>query len=116
MTIQEQIAKLEKEVNWIEFEFQGKKYKISDNLGEFDWREAVKKCRELGGKLPPRWLLCAIADEPELVDIKKSFGTGYFWSATEYSETNARYVYFSSGYTGNSNKTSETYVRCVIDI
>lgn len=78
-----------------------------------DWYKATEKCEELGGQLPPRWLLCAIYDDPELKKIKNLFEAGYYWSSTENSETLARYVNFTSGSTYTYNKTDALYVRCV---
>lgn len=38
---------------------------------------------------------------------------GYFWSATEFSATNAYYTALYIGYTSSNTKTSSNYVRCV---
>jgi hypothetical protein len=116
MNIQEKIAKIEKELgeikkelksDWTKFTFQGKDYEISQDLGEMDWHEAGKACEKLGGQLPPRWLLCAIADEPELADIKKTFDTGFHWSGTETTETLARDVISQTALRSTSNKTND---------
>jgi hypothetical protein len=122
MNIKEKITKPEKELaeikkelnsNWTKFTFQGKEYEISENLGEMPWEDAVQECNKLGGQLPPRWLLCAIADEPELASIKKIFEAGDYWSSSEYSATGARYGYFASGSVYTSGKTLTSFVRCV---
>ena len=126
MTTKEKILKLEqalielkREVNKAEltkFTFQGKEYELSENLGEMTWQEGKDLCEEMGGKLLPSWLLVAIATEPELKKLKDIFGTGYLWSATENSETNARNVNFSDGYTSGNNKTNSYSVRCVFGL
>ncbi len=40
--------------------------------------------------------------------------TGYYWSSTEYSSTNAWVVYFSTAYVNINDKTYSRYVRCVL--
>ena len=39
---------------------------------------------------------------------------GLYWSATQYSATDAWFVTFSTANTNNSNKTNSYYVRCVL--
>ena len=126
MTTKEKILKLEqalielkREVNKAEltkFTFQGKEYQLSENLGEMTWQEGKDLCEEMGGKLLPSWLLVAIATEPELKKLKDIFGTGGFWSGTEYSETFARLVNFSGGNTFGTNKAFSYSVRCVFGL
>ena len=114
ISLQEEVEILQKEnTKWTKFTFLGKELEISEYLGEMDWHDGVERCKELGGILPPRFLLTAIYDEKELEEIKKTFSTGYHWSSTELSETYVRYVNFSDGYTNNYNKTFNLSVRCV---
>jgi hypothetical protein len=116
--LREEITKLEKkfeseffEHTWTPFEIYGKKFEISENLGEMNWEDAKKKCEELGGFLPPRWMLCFIYEE--LPELKNSFKSGLYWSSSEYSDTGARVAYFSDGGSASGNKTDAHYVRCV---
>jgi hypothetical protein len=39
--------------------------------------------------------------------------TGNHWTATEYSDTNARNINFTDGNVNNNNKTNANSVRCV---
>ncbi len=82
----------------------------ADNTLDFTDYPARDYCKSIGGRLPT-------IDELECIYNNRasfgSFGAGYYWSSTEYSETNARGVGFSSGSVLSNNKTSTYYVRCV---
>jgi len=112
--LQAEIDKLKKETDetkWTLFEIEGKKYEISDNLGEMNWQDAMDKCKELGGFLPPRWMLCFIYDE--LKALAGSFESSYYWSSTEGSVADAWGVDFSDGGSDSGDKAYAGYVRCV---
>ena len=82
----------------------------SECLGEMDWKDAMKKCKEFGGRLPTRIELIDLYDNYQ--DEIKDFVSGLYWSSTENSETLAHNVSFSSGSSGYSYKTNDYYVRC----
>ena len=78
-----------------------------------EWEEAKEWCAEQGEgwRLPTDIELLRAYHEKV-----PGFGTGYRWSATEYSETNARIVGFSCGITYHTYKTNSYAVRCVRNI
>ena len=88
----------------------------SKDLGSMNWNDAVKWCKEQGGRLPKRWEMIKAVDEhfDEIQDLIKSSPSYFFWSGTEYSATNAWYVSLSYGNTVNAYKsTYSNQVRCV---
>jgi hypothetical protein len=112
--LREEIMKLESELiehTWTPFEIYGKKFEISENLGNMNWHDATQKCKELGGFLPSRWMLCFIYEE--LPELKNSFESDNYWSSTEFFFANAWYYYFMGGYSDNYNKGNSNEVRCV---
>lgn len=107
------VKKLEskEEHTWTPFEINGKKYEISEDLGDMAWDEAQNKCKKLGGELPPRWVLSFVHDE--LPELAEGFVFVFYWSSTEYSVTNAWYQNFSTGGQHYYNKSNAYSVRCV---
>jgi hypothetical protein len=90
----------------------------SECLGEMDWNTAVKKCEELGGRLPTRVELVELFDN-HYEELQLLNSPGYdFWSSTEHCSTpaNAWIVSLHSGYTLNYTKVTGNYVRCVRQI
>ena len=102
----------EKKTNWTKIG----NLKWSEDLGEMNWFEAEKLCKEMGGRLPTRIELFDLVDNhsEEIEDWDSSY---YYWSATTFSSNTqyAWYVNLNYGYTYYSNKTnSANYrVRCV---
>ncbi len=82
----------------------------ADNTLNFGSYPARNYCKAIGGRLPT-------IDELECMYTNRasfgSFGSGYYWSSTEYSVTGARGVDFSDGSSYYNNKTFAGYVRCV---
>ncbi len=84
---------------------------VNDNTVDFTSYPARDYCKSIGARLPTiDELECMYTNR---VTFGDNFGAGFYWSATEYSETYARSVYFSSGNSSTSNKTDDYYVRCV---
>jgi len=83
----------------------------SECLGEMNWYDAIKKCEELGGRLPTRVELLDLYDNHS--DECKDFVAAYYWSSTEYSVTSAWLQYFTTGFASYNLKTGSYYVRCV---
>jgi len=83
----------------------------SECLGEMNWYDAIKKCEELGGRLPTRVELLDLYDNHS--DEWKDFVAAYYWSSTEYNATSAWGQSFSTGSVYNYYKTYLYYVRCV---
>ena len=83
----------------------------ADNTLDFTDYPARDYCKSIGGRLPT-------IDELQCIYTNRasfgSFEAGNYWSSTEYSETYARFVYFSSGSVNSNGKTNDGYVRCVI--
>ena len=86
----------------------------SEYLGEMSWYDAIKKCEELGGRLPTRIELINLVDNYR-EEIENWDKDSYFWSSTEHYTTTARAWTASlhSGGTGAYTKVYSTYVRCV---
>lgn len=92
------------------------------------WDEANEWCEEQGGRLPKMWELAKAYDDEllkscdedsyEEEDDKKewfSHKAKYYWSSTEFSLTEAYYVYFGNGNTGYDRKTTRANVRCILN-
>lgn len=100
-----------KEIKWIKIG----KLEWSEDLGdEMDWYDAMKKCEELGGRLPTRVELVDLYDNHK--EECKNFGTSCYWSSSEYSATFAWYVYFSTGFTFTNDKSYSYSVRAVREV
>jgi hypothetical protein len=84
----------------------------ADNTISFMSYPARQACKEMGGRLPTVAELSCIY-QYRASNFNNNFSTGHHWTATEYSDTYARYIYFTDGYVGNYNKTSANSVRCV---
>ncbi|KKP70664.1 MAG: hypothetical protein UR69_C0003G0002 [Candidatus Moranbacteria bacterium GW2011_GWE2_35_2-] len=83
----------------------------ADNTVGFALYPARQACKDAGGRLPTKEeLQCIYTNRATFGD---NFGTGNFWSGTEYGTTYAWVVYFSTGGTGSGNKATSGYVRCV---
>ena len=75
-----------------------------------DWKDAKEWCKEQGSG----WRLPTVVEALQAYyDKIPGFGTGLHWTSDEYSESNARYVYFTDGDTTYGNKTYAYSVRCV---
>ena len=86
----------------------------SEPLGEMNWHEATKKCKEMGGRLPTRLELLNLVDNhsEEIEDWDKY---NNFWSATTPSNLTQSAWYTSLDY-GNTYASAKTYSydsRCV---
>lgn len=86
--------------------------KVADR--KMDWNEAVRWCKDQGGRLPTQIeLLQAYEDKVE------GFGQEvYYWSATTVSvyATSAWYVSMSVGSTYGYYKTNASNVRCIREL
>jgi hypothetical protein len=83
----------------------------ADNTINYTDYPARQACKNIGGRLPTvSELQCIYANQ---ASFNGNFGTGYHWSSTEYSDTNARLVNFTDGFTGGFSKTFSYSVRCV---
>ena len=85
---------------------------VTDNTIDFSTVYPARDyCDSIDARLPT-------IDELECMYTNRAsfgnnFGASYYWSSTEDSEPNARYVSFISGSSHDSNKTADYYVRCV---
>jgi len=83
-------------------------FEFSEDLGEMNWDDATKKCKEIGGRLPTRGELLDLFDnhreELGMVDSywSSTGGSSYAWS-----------VVFSNGSVSYRNKRNSFSVRCV---
>ena len=82
--------------------------KTSDK--EMNWDDAIKWCKEQGGRLPT--LIELLQAYEDKVD---GFQSSIYWSSTEYSATFAWAVYFSTGVPDYTYKNDAYAVRCVSD-
>ena len=103
-----------KEQKWIKI---GDLEWLDEDLGEMTWEEGMKKCKELGGRLPTRVELIDLFDN-HYEEMKKMLGSSagnYFWSATTVSNTTyyGWDVTLGNGSTNGSNKTTAITIRCV---
>ena len=80
------------------------------SVKEMEWDDAKKWCEIFGYRMPTMIELLQAHE-----DNVSGFTDDYYWSATEYSATNAWYVNMSSGSAING-KIYSFYVRCVRDI
>jgi len=85
---------------------------VSDNLGNMNWDEAKIACKKLGTgwRLPTKDELDMIYKNREEIG---GFASNYYWSSSEYGNTNAWIQLFSSGYQNYSNKDTNYFVRVV---
>ena len=81
-------------------------------LGEMTWKEAKKACASLGKgwRLPTRVELLLMYENKDVVG---GFANNYYWSSTEYDNSNAWTQGFDSGLQVNFFKFSTFYVRAV---
>ena len=85
------------------------------DLGEHNWEDAKKLCEDLGDgwRLPTR-------EELHLMWVNREsiggFAAAYYWSSSEYSDTNAWSQYFGNGFQYSYNKYNTYYVRAVRDV
>jgi len=89
------------------------KLEWSEDLGEMDWDEATKKCKEMGGRLPTRAELLDLYDNHR--EECKEMG-GSYWSSTEYNSYNAWGVNFYNGFVYSNFKCYSFSVRCVREV
>jgi len=81
---------------------------------ELNWEEAKDWCSKQG----EGWRLPTLIELQEAYEDKKIRGSfqpnGNYWSSTEFSASNAYYVYFYYGGTSvNGKANAYSYVRCV---
>jgi len=105
-----------KKQNWIKI---GNLEWFEEEFPEMSWFDAVKKCKEAGGRLPTRLELLDLYDNHYEETEKLKLEGYYFWSATTVSVTTnlAWRVFLHYGYTTINAKTDSAYyrVRCVRD-
>jgi len=114
-SIEKRLDKLEGKKTDVKFTKIGK-LEWSEDLGEMNWFDAKRVCKEAGGRLPTRAELVDLFDNhyKECQELIKGLSSYYFWSATENSLTNAWYVLLTSGTTYSSTKSAvAAYVRAV---
>ena len=87
-----------------------------EDLGEHNWKNAKKVCKNLGNgwRLPTR-------EELHLIWLNKEniggFAAAYYWSSSEGNFYNAWYQAFNNGNQYNyANKSNTYYVRAVRDV
>ena len=88
----------------------------SENLGEMNWHDAVKRCEELGGRLPTRLELIDLYDNhsKECNDLIEGEEYPWYWSSTEVNSTDAWSVALNGGNTVYTNKsTTASQIRCI---
>jgi len=123
MTKQKQLEELKKQVAKLEEEIKNepviqiipeKKLEWGITASEImTWKDSKKWCEEQG----EGWRLPTAKELFSAYDNKvDGFVFSYYWSATEYSDTDARYVNFTSGGQTITSKTNSNYVRCVRDM
>lgn len=86
----------------------------ASNAVDYSDYPARNACSVLGGRLPYYNELHDLYVDS--ASYGNNFGTGFFWSATQTSDSQAIFVTFSNGGLGLSDKTTNYYVRCVRDI
>ena len=111
--LKRQVEELEKEIKLkpIKQTIPGQKLEWG-KLAEEDmpWEKAKEWCKSQG----KGWRLPTAIELLHAHDGKiPGFSTGYHWSGTEYSVTNARGVYFSDGSVNTYSKTYSYSVRSV---
>lgn len=84
---------------------------VNDNTVDFTDYPARDYCKSIGARLPTiDELSCIYTNRTTFGD---NFSTGNYWSGTEYSGANARYVNFSDGSVIDNHKANSYSVRCV---
>ena len=85
---------------------------VSDDLGFMNWYEAVEVCKNLGKgwRLPTKDELNFLYENKEKIG---GFAFNYYWSSTEFGNSNAWTQYFFNGYQVFINKFFNFYVRAV---
>ena len=80
-----------------------------------NWEDAMKACADLGDgwRLPTRLELLIMYDNKDEIG---GFANNYYWSSTEYDNSNAWELLFTNGLQYYSNKYFNFYVRAVRDI
>ena len=85
---------------------------MTDDLGEMNWEEAVKACKNLGygWRLPTKEELNILYENKDKIG---GFANNFYWSSTEYVGTNAWVQSFANGYQDLNGKGNTNYVRAV---
>ena len=114
-SIEKRLDKLEGKKTDVKFTKIGK-LEWSEDLGEMNWFDTKRVCKEAGGRLPTRAELIDLFDShyKECQELIKGLPSYYFWSATEKDATNAWTVTLVNGNTLNAVKSANAAsVRCV---
>lgn len=98
---------------------QSKDLRNADGDKYVSWKEANRLAEEAGGRLFTRDEAYILLFQKDAINaiLKEHNGElldGLFWSSSESNETNAWYVYFSSGYVSYSNKCNSIVARAVV--
>ena len=85
---------------------------MTDDLGEMNWEEAVKACKNLGygWRLPTKEELNILYENKDKIG---GFANNFYWSSTEYDLYIAWGQYFDYGSQNLNYKTYNNYVRAV---
>ena len=85
---------------------------MTDDLGEMNWEEAVKACKNLGygWRLPTKEELNILYENKDKIG---GFASSNYWSSTEYGSYTAWGQGFDIGDQTNFSKSSPYYVRAV---
>jgi hypothetical protein len=123
--IQEQINKLQEQVNLLTIErtnfnwadapticeINGSRWVLGQEAPEeLNWADAVAWCKSVGGELPPRDILLHCYVNKEIRDL---FTATNYWSSTELAATFAWGHDFDNGFQNSYYKTVAFYVRAV---
>jgi hypothetical protein len=85
---------------------------ISESLGCMNWQEAIEACKKLGRgwRLPIKDELDMFYENREEIG---GFANIYYWSSSEYDNSDAWVQGFSKGFLFANNKTNSYCVRAV---
>jgi hypothetical protein len=121
--IQEQINKLQEQVNLLTIErtnfnwtdapticeLNGSRWVLGPEAPEeLNWNDAVDWCESVGGELPPRDILLHCYVNKEISDL---FTATTYWSSTQWTATYAWTQYFNFG--SQDYDCNKTYAYCV---